>query len=113
MEKFTYYIKARNAWDYMQIGPFNSKEEAIRYAKKEYPSHSPEDLVGIMKGGKVVRLYPFEGLGNYKKKAIRTWEYREPKAWEYYLSGANPTAYKAPNDLWEKFWIAQEAVWFY
>jgi len=28
-----------------------------------------------------------------------TWEFRAPKKWEFYLSGANPLAYEAFNDL--------------
>ncbi len=31
--------------------------------------------------------------------SIRTREFRAPKAGEYYLSGASPAAYRAPNDL--------------
>lgn len=31
--------------------------------------------------------------------AIRTGEYRAPKAGEWYLSGAKPSAWKAPNDF--------------
>lgn len=33
-------------------------------------------------------------------------EYREPKKGEWYLSGAVVTAYKAPNDLSTKYFIA-------
>lgn len=38
-------------------------------------------------------------------KAIRTGEFREPKAGEWYLSGAIPEAYRAPNDLTSKYHI--------
>jgi hypothetical protein len=38
--------------------------------------------------------------------AKRTGEFREPKAGEWYLSGAIVTAYRAPNDLTQKFHIA-------
>jgi len=37
--------------------------------------------------------------------AIRTEDFRCPKKGEYYLSGAVPVAYIAPNDLGQKFRI--------
>lgn len=45
--------------------------------------------------------------GNPNIMAKKTWEYRCPKRWEYYLSGAAKLAYRAPNDLGEPFWIAK------
>jgi len=39
--------------------------------------------------------------------AKKTNQFREPKKGEYYLSGAIPIAYKAFNDLSDKFWIAE------
>jgi len=41
-----------------------------------------------------------------KIKAIKTREFRKPKKGEFYLSGAIPEASVAPNDLNNKFWIA-------
>ena len=40
-------------------------------------------------------------------KAIKTEVFREPKKGEWFLSGAIPTAYRAPNDLSHKYHIAQ------
>ena len=40
-------------------------------------------------------------------RGTATGEFREPKAGEWYLSGAVVHAYKAPNDLSSKYWIAQ------
>ena len=37
---------------------------------------------------------------------INSNEYRCPKKGEWYLSGAIPMAYKAPNDLTQEFFIA-------
>jgi hypothetical protein len=34
-------------------------------------------------------------------------EFREPKKGEWYLSGAVVEAYRAPNDLSGKYWIAK------
>lgn len=38
-------------------------------------------------------------------EAVRTGEFREPKAGEWYLSGAIPTAYRARGDCGDKFHI--------
>lgn len=38
-------------------------------------------------------------------KHQKTWEYREPKQWEMYLSWANPEAYLAFHDLDDKYFI--------
>ena len=42
-------------------------------------------------------------------KAVMTGEYREPKQGEWYISGAVPEAYLAPNDLGMKHHIAKLA----
>lgn len=38
-------------------------------------------------------------------RAVHTGDFRPPKAGEYYLSGAIPEAYRAPNDLTSAYWI--------
>lgn len=43
-------------------------------------------------------------------KAIWTEEYREPKKGEWYLSGAKVVAYRAPNDLSTKYFIAKPVL---
>lgn len=40
-----------------------------------------------------------------KVRAVRTDEFRPPRAGEWYLSGAIPAAYRAPNDLTTPFRI--------
>jgi hypothetical protein len=40
-------------------------------------------------------------------RAKRTGEYREPRRGEYYLSGAQPRAYRALNDLSSKYHIME------
>ena len=40
-------------------------------------------------------------------RAVLTGEFRSPKKGEWYLSGAIPTAYKAPNDLSTEFRICK------
>jgi hypothetical protein len=50
-----------------------------------------------------------DGQGFIKRCNIKAqWsrEYREPKKGEWYLSGNPVTAYKAPNDLSTKYFIA-------
>ncbi len=49
-----------------------------------------------------LRLQPGE-----KRGAIKTDQFRCPKKGEYFLSGAIPMAYLAPNDLTCKYWIAK------
>ena len=44
------------------------------------------------------------------KLFVRTGEFREPKAGEFFLSGAIPEAYKAPNDLSTSYNIMQLAT---
>ena len=65
-------------------------------------------------GGKFItppKRYRYEGMmGSLAKKgsyAISTGDIRPPKKGEYYLSGAQPIAYKAPNDLSTSFLIAE------
>jgi hypothetical protein len=54
------------------------------------------------------KKYP--GWNRYEKIAYyeRTGEFRAPKKGEYYLSGAIPEAYRAPNDLSMEFHILRE-----
>ena len=47
-------------------------------------------------------------LREYHKKFVLTGEYRTPKRGEYYLSGATPEAWRAPNDLSTEFYIVGE-----
>jgi len=39
-------------------------------------------------------------------KAFKKGEFRKPKKGEYFLSGAQPGAYRAPNDLSINYYIA-------
>ena len=48
---------------------------------------------------------------NSKIGAVETARYREPKQGEWFISGAIPEAYQAPNDLSTKYQIA-ELVWY-
>lgn len=41
----------------------------------------------------------------FHMKAVRTEEFRAPRRGEWYLSGARPTAYKAPNDFSSQYRI--------
>jgi len=64
-------------------------------------------------GAKIVRPpkkhYAVNGycVGISSRYAINTGIKRQPKKGEYYLSGAIPMAYKAPNDLSTAFLIAE------
>ncbi len=59
------------------------------------------------------KVYPVEGAMGRRMRdkpvlvAFRGSEFRPPKKGEYYLSGARPVAYKAPNDLSQAYRIAQ------
>lgn len=39
--------------------------------------------------------------------AVNSFEFRCPKKGEWFLSGAQPTAYKAPNNLSTEYWIGK------
>lgn len=46
--------------------------------------------------------------GGTRQKFKATGEFRCPKKGEWFLSGAKVSAYRAPNDLSTKYWIAEE-----
>lgn len=52
--------------------------------------------------------WPYRYSSQYR--AIATGQYRCPKKWEYYLSGAIPQARIAPNDLSTQFYIAMPVM---
>jgi hypothetical protein len=54
--------------------------------------------------------FPGEGLTGMKFRFEATGEYRAPKKGEYYLSGSEIVAYRAPNDFTLEFWIAAPAL---
>lgn len=57
------------------------------------------------------KRYRYEGQGlNSNSYAISTGIKRSPKKGEFYLSGASPIAYKAPNDLSTAFLIAEIVI---
>jgi hypothetical protein len=60
----------------------------------------------------IVKTYPgeFSYLSKSKQRYVKTGEFRAPKKGEYYLSGAIPCAYRAPNDYLpnDKFFIMKE-----
>jgi len=54
------------------------------------------------------KRYRYERMAyNDGSYAINTKQYRTPKKGEYYISGAVPMAYIAPNDLSQNFYIAE------
>lgn len=53
-----------------------------------------------------MKKYPGESW-LHKGFFVKSGEFREPRKGEYYLSGAIPCAYVAPNDLTMKFHIAK------
>ncbi len=46
----------------------------------------------------------------HKIRAVRTGEFRTPKKGEWYLSGADPQAWYAPNDLGIEFHILRLVI---
>jgi len=49
--------------------------------------------------------YPLADYHSMANRAIRTGDFRKPKKGEWFLSGAIPEAYKAPNDLSVAYYI--------
>jgi hypothetical protein len=52
------------------------------------------------------RKWATNGIIDGNVMAINSKQFRCPKQGEWYLSGAIPAAYKAPNDLSQEFFIA-------
>lgn len=52
------------------------------------------------------RTYPLGQYQNRHQVAVTTGEFRPPRKGEWYISGAIPEAYLAPNDLTQSFHIA-------
>lgn len=60
---------------------------------------------------KIYKGQIFQYAGFYGKRnhvATATGEFREPKRGELFISGAIPEAYKATNDLKQKYHIAKD-----
>jgi hypothetical protein len=55
------------------------------------------------------KLYPAAGY-LHQPKYTMTGEKRAPKRGEFYLSGAIPEVYRAPNDLTTPYYIMREAT---
>lgn len=72
---------------------------------------SADALVGVKKilMKAPTGVFPGEGLTGFKYKFEATGEYRAPKKGEYYLSGAEIVAWRAPNDFTQEYWIAAPA----
>lgn len=52
------------------------------------------------------RKWTTGGIVDGNVMAVNSKEYRCPLKGEWYLSGAIPGAYQAPNDLSQEYWIA-------
>lgn len=79
-------------------------------ATKFYPlgDNAPCELlkaVAAVTGEKRSDISGYHRVQTKHVRAVRTGEFRAPKKGEWYLSGAEPTAYKAPNDLSSKYHI--------
>jgi hypothetical protein len=79
-------------------------------SKKLYPvfdrlTKAEADALGFDK----IPADPLASVGMPVKNvhAITTGEFREPKKGEWYLSGAIPAAYRAPNGLTCRFYICE------
>ena len=59
--------------------------------------------------GEIIRRFSNAGWVN-KVRAIPTGEFRTPQKGEWYLSGALPAAYYAPNDLGIAFHILRLVI---
>lgn len=70
---------------------------------------SADALVGVQNRKAPQGTFPGEGLTGFKFKYEATGEFRAPKKGEYYLSGAEIVAYRAPNDFTQEYWIAAPA----
>jgi hypothetical protein len=52
------------------------------------------------------RKWSTNGIIHGGVMAINSGQFRSPKQGEWYISGAKPMAYKAPNDLGHEYFIA-------
>lgn len=59
------------------------------------------------KAGEAMKVYPTIQRGK-RTFWVKTGEFREPKKGEFYLSGAIPEVYDAPNDLSTKYHIMRQ-----
>ena len=66
----------------------------------------PEPKLYILGDYHPDRKWATNGIADGSAMAINSNKYRCPKKGEWYLSGAIPMAYKAPNDLTQEFFIA-------
>jgi hypothetical protein len=81
--------------------------------KSGVPRELIEELDSVIKDAKesTGKSYPL-GSGqprlNPRARFVHTGEFRAPRKGDYYLSGAIPEAYLAPNDLSTSYYILRE-----
>jgi hypothetical protein len=78
------------------------------YVVVDYPSTEELKALGVDRS-EFRRFLPSLGMGCRKVMAVATGEKRPPRKGEWYLSGADVQAYKAPNDLTTAYHIAKLA----
>lgn len=89
-----------------------TSDRKILYPIGDRPTKDELDALGF-EGNRLHILQPDQISDpeeiRYKIMAVKSQIFREPRKNEWYLSGAVPQAWKAPNDLGptQKFWICQ------
>ena len=78
------------------------------YRLTDQPTREECDALNIERPRMVTWIPPTKD--GRRLVAVRTSEFRKPRKGEWYLSGATPTAWRAPNDLSTKYRILRLAV---
>ena len=71
------------------------------------PSLADCEKLGVKRPKNLMGVFSPPERDGFLIRAKQTGEYREPRRNEYYLSGAQPRAYRAPNDLSSKYHIME------
>ena len=77
------------------------------YNVGDQPSRAEFEELGIKHRIRILPSWSQTDKDGYGVRAVKTDQFREPKKGEWYLSGAIPEAYRAPNDLGAKYHIAK------
>lgn len=70
----------------------------------------PETEALGLECGTMVHIWGESAKDGVYARCVRTGEFRAPKAGEWYLSGAIPVGYRAPNDLTTEYHILRLAA---
>lgn len=75
------------------------------YRLADFPTSKESKALGLLDRPSASESLPAWYLGKVHLRGVRTGEYRAPNAGEWYLSGAEPEAWKAKNNLTSPYYI--------